>query len=165
MQPPFDALPGVIKTIPGYAGGQTANPDYNSVCSGTTGHAEVVQIQFDPDVISYTELLDTFWRNIDPTTLNRQFYDKGTQYRTAIFYHDEVQKQLAEASKQKLEQSGIFDHPIVTVIAPIETFYPAEEYHQDYYKKNPLHYERYHQGSGRKQYCELTWGKNNKGRE
>ncbi len=163
MQPPFDSLEGVISTTPGYSGGNTDTPTYSEVCQGSTGHAEVIQVQYDPEQISYRELLDVFWKNIDPTTLNRQFYDQGTQYRTAIFYHSEEQRQQAEESKQKLEQSGIFDSPIVTEISPIQVFYPAEEYHCDYYKKNPVRYHAYHEGSGRQHFIERTWGKNEKG--
>lgn len=165
MQPPFDTLKGVTKTLAGYAGGNIINPSYQQVCNGTTGHTEVIQIHFDPAQVSYAELLDVFWKNIDPTTLNQQFHDKGTQYRTAIFYHSEEQRQLAEASKEAMNNSGKFDAPIVTEITPLNTFYPAEEYHQDYYQKNPLHYERYHVGSGRKAYLEKTWGQKSKDRE
>lgn len=158
MEPPFDQLQGVEATITGYTGGKTANPTYQEVSTGKTGHAEAIQILFDPEIISYAELLEVFWTNIDPTTKNRQFADRGSQYRTAIFYHDEEQKELAIKSKQKLESSGKFDSPIVTEIVPAGEFYRAEEYHQDYYLKNPLHYNNYKIGSGRAGYIKKTWG-------
>ena len=132
----FRKLNGVESAISGYSGGTKENPTYREVCSGTTGHAEVVQVSFDPTVISYTELLEVFWKVHDPTTLNRQGNDIGTQYRSAIFYHNEEQKKLAEEYKSKLEEENIFDNPIVTEITPFETFYPAEDYHQDYYEEN-----------------------------
>lgn len=157
MQGPFDHLDGVISTKAGYTGGKKENPTYEEVSSGTTGHTEAVEIMYDPLKISYKELLNVFWRNIDPTTNNQQFADKGTQYRTTIFYHDDKQKQIAVQSKSELEKSGKFDKPIVTEILPATTFYPAEEYHQDYYKKNPFRYEMYKQGSGRAEYVKLMW--------
>jgi peptide-methionine (S)-S-oxide reductase len=138
MEPPFDKLDGVVSTTSGYTGGQTKNPSYEEVSSGGTGHAESVQIIIDPTKVSYARLLDVFWHNIDPFTLNAQFCDRGRQYRTVIFYHSEEQKRLAEASKQALEQSGRFTKPIVTEIVPAGEFYKAEEYHQDYYQKNPI---------------------------
>jgi methionine-S-sulfoxide reductase len=158
MEPPFDKLPGVIATTPGYTGGRTESPTYEEVCSGGTGHAEAVQITFDPGKVSYRELLDVFWRNIDPTTKDRQFADTGSQYRTAIFYHDEEQRRLAEESKAELEKSGRYAGPIVTEIVPARPFYPAEAYHCQYYKKNPVHYKMYRQGSGRESYLEKMWG-------
>jgi len=158
MEPPFDNLPGVIETTPGYTGGRTVNPTYEEVCSGDTGHAEAVQITFDPEKIGYRELLEIFWRNIDPTTRDRQFADTGSQYRTAIFYHDEEQKRLAEESKAELEKSGKFEGPIVTEVVPAGPFYRAESYHCQYYKKSPLHYRMYRRGSGRESYLEKTWG-------
>ncbi len=158
MEPPFDKLPGVIATTPGYTGGHTERPSYEQVCSGDTGHAEAVEIVFDPGKISYRELLDVFWRNIDPTTRDRQFADTGSQYRTAIFYHDEEQRRVAEESKLELEKSGVFSRPIVTEITAAGPFYPAEAYHCQYYKKNPLHYKMYRQGSGRESYLEKMWG-------
>jgi methionine-S-sulfoxide reductase len=158
MEPPFDNLPGVIETTPGYTGGRTVNPTYEQVCSGGTGHAEAVQITFDPEKIGYRELLEVFWRNIDPTTRDRQFADTGSQYRTAIFYHDEEQRRLAEESKAEFEKSGKFAGPIVTEIVPAGPFYRAESYHCQYYKKNPLHYRMYRRGSGREAYLEKTWG-------
>jgi methionine-S-sulfoxide reductase len=158
MQPPFDRAPGVISTVVGYTGGTQKNPTYEEVSSGRTGHAEAIEITFDPKKVSYDQLLDIFWRNIDPTTPNRQFADVGTQYRTAIFYHNEEQKKLAVESKRKLNQSGKFDSPIATEIVPASTFYPAEEYHQKYYLKNTAHYKAYRKGSGREGYLKKTWG-------
>jgi len=128
---------GVESVVSGYTGGHIKNPAYREVCSGRTGHAEVVQITYDPDTISFDELLEIFWKTHDPTTLNRQGADVGTQYRSAVFYHDKEQQQLAEAYKQKLNESGAFSDPIVTEISPLDVFYPAEEDHQNYYKRNP----------------------------
>ena len=133
----FQDVEGVSSVVSGYSGGHIKNPAYREVCSGRTGHAEVVQITYDPAVISYDELLEIFWKTHDPTTLNRQGADVGTQYRSVVYYHDEEQKQLAEAYKQKLNESGAFTNPIVTEISPLDTFYPAEDYHQNYYKNNP----------------------------
>lgn len=158
MEPPFDELDGVISTTSGYTGGQTKNPSYEEVSSGVTGHAESVQVLFDPTKISYSQLLDVFWHNIDPLTPDAQFCDHGRQYRTAIFYHGEEQKQLAEASKKALEQSGRFTKPIVTEIVPAGEFYKAEEYHQDYYQKNPLRYKFYRYQCGRDQVLTQLWG-------
>ena len=157
MQPPFDQLDGVLSTAPGYAGGHVDNPTYEQVCSGTTGHTEVIQVTFDPERVSYQQLLDVFWRNIDPTAVNRQFVDSGSQYRSAVFYHSDEQRQQAEASCAALAASGRYDQPIVTEITRLETFYPAEDYHQDYYRKNPLRYQSYHQHSGREQYLDQVW--------
>lgn len=162
MQPPFDHLEGVLKTQVGYTGGATQNPTYEEVCGGRTGHAEAVTMIYDPARITYQELLDTFWRNIDPTTENQQFADYGTQYRTAIFYHDAEQKNLAEKSKSALEESRKFASPIVTEIVPAVTFYPAEEYHQAYYKSQATHYKLYRVGSGREGFLNQTWPKNKK---
>lgn len=159
MQPPFDKLSGVISTSVGYIGGKTEYPTYEEVCAGSTGHAEALEITYDPSQISYTELLNVFWRNIDPTTPDAQFFDKGTQYRSAIFYHTDEQKTLAEKSKEKLENSGRYDKPIVTEITPTSKFYRAEEYHQEYYKKNTYRYESYKYRSGREKYLEKTWEK------
>ncbi|HKE13019.1 MAG TPA: peptide-methionine (S)-S-oxide reductase MsrA [Myxococcota bacterium] len=158
MEPPFDNLSGVIATLPGYTGGHTTNPTYEEVCSGRTGHAEAIQIKYDPGTLGYRQLLDVFWRNIDPTTRDRQFADAGSQYRTAIFYHDDEQRRLAEESKAELEKSGVFPGPIVTEIVPAGPFYPAEAYHCQYYKKNPVHYKMYRRGSGRESYLEKMWG-------
>jgi len=162
MVAPFDTLDGVIKTTSGYMGGTLENPSYEDICTGTTGHAEVVQILFDPQKVSYEKILEIFWQQIDPTTLNRQFADRGTQYRTAIFYHNEAQHQIAERSKQALQDSGRFDAPIVTEITAASEFYPAEEYHQAFYQKSPERYQRYHHGSGRATYIKQVWGKNEK---
>ncbi|MHC4182910.1 MAG: peptide-methionine (S)-S-oxide reductase MsrA [Planctomycetota bacterium] len=158
MQHPFDELTGVVSTAVGYTGGQNKNPTYEEVCAGETGHAEAIEILFNPSQITYSELLDVFWKNIDPTTLNRQFADAGTQYRTAIFYHNEEQKQLAESSKEEMDMSGIYDKSIVTEITKASTFYKAEEYHQKYYEKCPVRYKLYKSGSGREQYLDKTWG-------
>lgn len=158
MEAPFEQLAGVVSVTSGYTGGTTANPTYEAVCSGTTGHAESVQVVYDPSTISYERLLEVFWRNIDPTTPNQQFADTGSQYRSAIFYHDDGQQRLAALSKQQLAKSGKFTAPIVTEITPASTFYPAEDYHQDYYKKNPLRYNLYKTGSGRAAYLKRTWG-------
>jgi len=159
MEHPFDELDGVKETVSGYTGGQERNPTYQEVSSGKTGHAEAVQIIYDPEKITYEELLNVFWRNINPTTLNRQFSDVGTQYRTAIYYHNDQQERLAIQSKDKLERSGRFQKPIVTEITPASEFYRAEEYHQDYYKKKPSHYKMYRFYSGRDQYINKVWGK------
>jgi len=158
MEPPYDNVDGVIKTIVGYTGGSVQNPTYEQVSTGTTGHLEAVQITFDSSKISYAELLDVFWRNIDPTDPYGQFADKGSQYETAIFYHDERQKELALQSKETLSASDKFADPIVTKVLPAEHFYAAEEYHQDFYRNNPLRYNSYKAGSGRAGYLKETWG-------
>lgn len=158
MQPPFDKHDGVISTFVGYTGGNVEDPTYEEVCSGTTGHTEAVEIEFDPAVVSYDELLNVFWRNIDPTALNSQFADRGSQYRTAIFYHNDEQKRLAEESKEKLAKSGKYDKPLVTEITPATEFYKAEGYHQEYYKKNSYRYKMYKSGSGREKYIKDVWG-------
>lgn len=157
MVAPFEDLPGVKKVISGYTGGHKENPTYEEVCSDTTGHYEAVQVTYDPTILSYEKLLDTFWRQIDPTDPEGQFYDRGSSYRTAIFYHNEEQRRQAEQSKKELDESGRFDKPIVTEILPASTFYPAEEYHQDYHRKNPFHYRRYREGSGRDAFIEKHW--------
>ncbi|MDP2653305.1 MAG: peptide-methionine (S)-S-oxide reductase MsrA [Candidatus Omnitrophota bacterium] len=158
MEPPFDKLKGVVSTTSGYTGGSQADPDYKEVSSGETGHCEAVEVLFDPSQVSYSQLLDVFWRNIDPTAVNRQFNDVGTQYRTAVFYHSEEQKRLAEASKAELGKSGRYNgKPIETEITPASAFYKAEEYHQDYYKKKPLPYKYYRFASGRDQYLKKIW--------
>ncbi len=154
MQHPFDELTGVLSTAVGYTGGHKKSPTYEEVCSGKTEHAEAIEILYDPSQVTYSQLLDVFWRNIDPTTLNKQFADVGTQYRTAIFYHNEEQKRLAEASKEVLEKSDKYDKSIVTIITPALTFYKAAEYHQKYYEKCPVRYKLYKSGSGRSQYLE-----------
>jgi peptide-methionine (S)-S-oxide reductase len=158
MQPPFDALKGVISTTAGYTGGHTKNPTYEQVSAGGTGHAESVQIIYDPKVVSYAQLLDVFWHNVDPITADRQFCDEGNQYRSAIFYHDAEQKRLAEESKKALEQSGRFKQPIVTQNVPATEFYPAEDYHQGYYRKNPLRYKFYRYSCGRDARLKELWG-------
>lgn len=162
MVEPFDERPGIEKVVSGYTGGKTENPTYEEVCSNTTGHVEAVQITFDPDIFSYERLLEIFWQQIDPTDPGGQFNDRGESYQTAIFYHNQQQKQLAEQSKQELESSGKFKKPIVTKILPAATFYEAEEKHQDYYKKQSFHYKLYKKGSGRQDFIEKTWkpGKN-----
>ncbi|MFQ5963775.1 MAG: peptide-methionine (S)-S-oxide reductase MsrA [Candidatus Scalinduaceae bacterium] len=157
MQHPFDELRGVATTTVGYAGGYKENPTYEEVCAGGTGHTEAIEILYDPSKVTYSELLDVFWRNINPITLNKQFADYGTQYRTAIFYHNKEQKRLAEESKEALAKSGKFDKPIVTEITYASTFYKAEEYHQKYYEKCPVRYKLYKSGSGRDQYLKKTW--------
>jgi peptide-methionine (S)-S-oxide reductase len=162
MEAPFDKLKGVISVTVGYTGGHQANPTYEEVSSGRTGHAESVEIVYDPSQISYEALLDVFWHNIDPTTKDREFVDVGNQYRTAIFYHGEEQKRLAEESKRKLDASGKFGKPIVTEIVPAGKFYPAEDYHQHYYKKSATRYKFYRFNSGRDQYLDRIWGKDRK---
>jgi methionine-S-sulfoxide reductase len=161
MQPFFDKTKGVKETSVGYTGGQTRNPTYEEVSSGTTGHAEGIQIVYDPQEVSYEHLLNIFWRNIDPTAKDGQFFDKGTQYRTAIFYHSEEQKRLAEKTRNDLAASGKFKKPIVTEIVAAAEFYPAEEDHQKYYKKNALRYKAYSLGSGREGFFQKIWGKEN----
>ena len=158
MEPPYDKLPGVDATISGYTGGTKVNPTYEEVSSGRTGHAEAVQVIYDPKKISYEQLLDVYWHNVDPTVKDRQFCDSGTQYRTAIFYHDQAQRQAAEASKAALEKSKPFREPIVTQIVMAGPFYPAEDYHQDYYKKNPVRYQIYRTGCGRDARLKDLWG-------
>jgi len=158
MEHPFDELPGVISTTSGYTGGHKDHPTYEEVSAGGTGHAESVDVLFDPKIISYQQLLSVYWRNSDPTTPNRQFCDVGTQYRPAIFYHNETQKKLAEASKLALEKSKPFAAPIVTEIVAAGRFWPAEEYHQNFYLKNPLRYKFYRYNCGRDQRLEQLWG-------
>jgi len=158
MEAPFEKLEGVIQVVSGYTAGKTEDPSYEEVCSGRTGHTEAIQILYDPSKVTYAELLDVFWMQIDPTDPGGQFADRGSQYRTGIYYHDEEQKGLAEASKKALQGSGKFQRPIATEIAEATKFYEAEAYHQDYYKTNPTHYKRYRTGSGREGYLEKTWG-------
>jgi peptide-methionine (S)-S-oxide reductase len=158
MEPPFDKLTGVVSTTSGYIGGTKANPTYEQVSDGRTGHAEAVQVVYDPGKVSYAQLLEVFWRNVDPLTPNAQFCDKGSQYRSAIFFHDAEQQKLAEESKRKLEASGRFKQPIVTELVSATTFYAAEEYHQDYYQKNPLRYRYYRHGCGRDARLKEVWG-------
>jgi len=158
MEPPYDAIPGVISTTSGYIGGRTVNPTYEQVSSGSTGHAEAIQVVYDPAKVSYEKLLEVFWVNIDPTVRDRQFCDSGTQYRTGIFYHSEAQRKAAEASKAALEKTKPFKAPIVTPIEMAGTFYPAEDYHQDYYLKNPVRYKFYRNGCGRDARLRELWG-------
>jgi len=157
MEPPFEVLDGVDEVITGYTGGDTENPSYEDVSSGETGHYEAVQITYYPEIISYEELLEVYWKQIDPTDGGGQFVDRGTQYRTAIFYHNQRQKELSGESKLRLEESGKYDKPIVTQILPYTEFYPAEDYHQDYYQKNAARYEYYKQNSGREDYLKEKW--------
>jgi peptide-methionine (S)-S-oxide reductase len=158
MEPPYDKLPGVDATISGYTGGRTANPTYEQVSSGSTGHAESVTVIYDPKKVTYEKLLDVFWHNVDPTVRDQQFCDHGNQYRTAIFYHDEEQRKAAEASKAALDKSKPFKDPIVTQIVMAGTFYPAEDYHQDFYMKNPVRYNLYRTGCGRDARLKQLWG-------
>lgn len=155
----FDAVAGVVSTTSGYTGGHVANPTYRQVSGGGTGHVEVVQVVFDPRRVSYAQLLDVFWRNVDPLTPNRQFCDAGAQYRSAIFYRGAGQRQRAEGSKTQLARSGRFKQPIVTEILPAAPFYAAEEYHQNYHNKNPLRYKYYKYSCGRARRLEEVWGK------
>jgi peptide methionine sulfoxide reductase msrA/msrB len=159
MTPPFEKLDGVKEVISGYTGGHKVNPTYEDVTSETTGHRESVEITYDPSKITYEKLLDVFWRQISPTDAGGQFVDRGPSYTSAIFYHNEKQKRLSEESKKKLAGSGRFDKPIVTEILPATPFYRAEEYHQDYLKKNPIRYKFYRFNSGRDQYLAKVWGK------
>ena len=159
MEPPFEKLDGVVEVVSGYTGGHKKNPTYKEVCSGTTGHLEAIEVTFDPSKINYKELLDVFWHQINPTDPGGQFADRGSTYTTAIFYHNEEQKHLAEESKKAIDQSGRFDKPIVTAIRPAGPFYRAEKYHQDFYKKNPVQYKSYRYGSGRDRYLDEVWGK------
>lgn len=157
MEQPFEQLEGVKEVISGYSGGDVEDPEYSEVASGGTGHLESVRIYYDPNIITYEELLDVFWRQINPTDAGGQFADRGEQYSTAIFYHDDEQMKAAEKSKKTLDESGKFDEPIATAIREAGEFYPAEQYHQDYYKKNPVRYKYYKSGSGRVDYIEDTW--------
>lgn len=159
MVPPFDQLKGVVSVTSGYTGGQVENPTYQQVSDGGTGHAEAVQIVYDPNQIGYDKLLAIFWLNIDPVAVNRQFCDSGDQYRSEIFYHGETQKRLAEQSKAAIEKSGRFREPIATKITAASAFYKAEEYHQDFYKKSPVRYKFYRYLCGRDQRLEELWGK------
>jgi peptide-methionine (S)-S-oxide reductase len=157
MEPPFDKIDGVISTTSGYTGGQKKNPTYEEVSRGGTGHAESVQIAYDPGKVTYEKLLDTFWHNVDPTQKNAQFCDHGTQYRSAIYYHNDEQKRLALESKAAVEKR--FKEPIVTQIEPAGVFYRAEEYHQDFYVKDPVRYKTYRAGCGRDARLKELWGK------
>ena len=159
MEPPFAGLDGVISVLPGYTGGDTPNPTYAQVCGGGTGHYEAVQIEYDPERISYARLIDVFFRQIDPEDAGGQFADRGTQYRTAIFYADAEQRESAIAALRALEKSGRFPKGIKTRILPAGEFYAAEEYHCRYFEKNPALYNRYKEGSGRAAYLRRKWGK------
>ncbi|WP_461197996.1 peptide-methionine (S)-S-oxide reductase MsrA [Enterococcus sp. N249-2] len=157
MVKPFDSLPGIEKVVSGFTGGHVPNPSYQGVTTGTTGHTEAVEITFDPALISYDELVSIYWQQTDPTDAFGQFADRGDSYRPVIFYNSEEQKDIAERSKANLQASGRFEGPIVTSIEPAEPFYPAEEYHQDFYKKNAAHYNAYSEGSGRAGFIRKTW--------
>ncbi len=158
MVPPFEKLDGVTEVVSGYTGGRKENPTYEEVSSGKTGHVEAIEVTFDPSRIAYKKLLEVFWRQIDPTDPGGQFVDRGSQYRSVIFYHTPEQKDLAEKSKEELRRSGRLVHPIVTEILPAGKFYRAEDYHQDYYKKNPIRYKFYRLNSGRDQFLKKVWG-------
>jgi peptide-methionine (S)-S-oxide reductase len=158
MEAPFDKVPGVVSTTSGYAGGKVKNPTYEQVSSGTTGHAESLQVAYDPTKVSYEQLLDVYWHNVDPTDGGGQFCDRGNQYRTAIFYATPEQKAAAEASKQALDASGELPRRVVTQIVPLEAFYAAEDYHQDFYRKNPVRYGMYRSGCGRDRRLTELWG-------
>ncbi|MGV8073112.1 MAG: peptide-methionine (S)-S-oxide reductase MsrA [Syntrophobacteraceae bacterium] len=155
----FEKMDGVVKVISGYTGGHVQNPTYEEVSAGGTGHLEAIQVFYDPDKVGYKDLLGYFWKHIDPTDAGGQFVDRGNQYRSAIFYHDEEQKRVAEESKREIDKSGRFSKPVVTEIVPFKEFYNAEDYHQDYYKKNPVRYNYYRFNSGRDQFLENVWGK------
>lgn len=157
MVKPFDQYPGVKEVVSGYTGGQTENPTYEEVKSGQTGHTEAVKIVYDPDVISYKELVSIYWQQTDPTDAGGQFADRGDSYRPVIYYHNETERQIAENSKQQLQASERFNDPIVTQIEPAQTFYPAEDYHQDFYRKNPDHYKNYRVASGRQPFIDNFW--------
>jgi peptide methionine sulfoxide reductase msrA/msrB len=158
VEAPFEKVEGVVSVISGFSGGDEINPTYDEVASGQTSHLEAVQIVFDPQVVSYSELLDLFWKQFDPTDKGGSFYDRGHQYTSAVFYHNKEQMQVAEKSKDWLENSGIFDNPIVTEIVAYESFYPAEDYHQDFYKTQTKRYQEYRQASGRDEFIERYWG-------
>ncbi len=157
LEPPFEHVKGIRRVVSGYTGGHTSNPTYDEVCSGKTGHYEAIQIEFDPSIVSYDTLLQIFWHQIDPTDSDGQFVDKGSQYRTAIFYHTESQKNSAEQSLKQIDKSGLFKKPVATKILKASAFYRAEEYHQDYYKKDPFNYKHYRKASGRDLFIDLHW--------
>jgi methionine-S-sulfoxide reductase len=163
MEHPFEKLPGVLSVTSGYTAGSKENPTYRQVSAGGTGHTEAVEIVFDPARISYRQLLEVFWMQIDPTDAGGQFVDRGSQYRSGIYFLDAKQQHLAEESKQQLAASGRFTAPLVTEIVPAGIFYPAEDYHQDYYKKNPVRYKYYRYGSGRDRYLDKIWGEDREG--
>jgi peptide-methionine (S)-S-oxide reductase len=157
MVKPFDSLPGILSVVSGFTGGHVVNPTYQEVTTGTTGHTEAVEITFDPELISYEELVEIYWQQTDPTDAFGQFADRGDSYRPVIFYNSEEQRKIAEASKANLQTSGRFTEPIVTKIEPVQPFYPAEDYHQDFYKKNAAHYNAYREGSGRAGFIRQNW--------
>src|SRR3954464_700001 len=157
IQTPYDSAKGVVKTIVGYTGGSAEDATYEKVSSHRTKHREAIEVTYDPAQISYEQLLDIFWRNIDPTQADRQFYDIGPNYKAAVYYANDEEKKAADASKEKLSKSGKFTKPIVTEILPATTFYPAEDYHQKYYLKKPAEYDAYHDGSGRERFFDKTW--------
>lgn len=157
MVKPFDEREGIISIVSGYTGGHVENPTYEEVCTDTTGHSEAVQITYDPELMTYSELLDIYWPLIDPTDPGGQFHNRGVSYQTAIYYHNDEQKQLAEQSKKELEEKAIFTKPIVTPIKEASVFYEAEEYHQDFYKKDPEHYQAYRLKSGRDKFVDKHW--------
>jgi peptide methionine sulfoxide reductase msrA/msrB len=159
MEHPFEKLEGVQSVVSGYTGGHKENPTYQEVSAGTTGHTEAVEITFDPTIVTYEELLSVFWKQINPTDAGGQFADRGNQYRTGIFYHNDYQKKIAEKSKEEIENSGKYDQPVITEITMATEFYGAEDYHQDYYTKNPIRYNFYRMGSGRDKYLDSVWGK------
>jgi peptide-methionine (S)-S-oxide reductase len=158
MEEAFEKVEGVLSATSGYMGGRVANPSYEEVSAGRTGHAESVEVVYDPSKVSYQKLLDAFWHNVDPVTPNAQFCDHGSQYRSAIFFQTDEEKRASDTSKHAIEQSKRFTEPIVTQIVPVSQFYPAEEYHQDFYKKNPLRYKIYKYNCGRAQRLEALWG-------
>ncbi len=158
MEEAFEKVDGVTSAVSGYIGGQVENPTYEQVSAGGTGHTESIEVTFDSSKVTYAQLLEVFWRNVDPTTPNAQFCDHGNQYRTAIFYHDENQKQLIDESKKRIESSKTFPEAIVTEISPASVFYVAEEYHQDFYTKNPIRYKYYKWNCGRVKRLEQLWG-------
>jgi peptide-methionine (S)-S-oxide reductase len=158
MEAPFDAIPGVVSTTSGYSGGKVKDPTYEQVSSGGTGHLESMQVAYDPSRVTYEQLLEVFWHNVDPLDGGGQFCDRGSQYRTAIFYENEEQKRAAVESKRRLQASGVLKGDVVTPIVPLEAFYPAEDYHQDFYRKNPARYKMYRFGCGRDRRLEALWG-------
>ena len=158
MQPVYEKMDGVISVVSGYTGGAKENPTYEEVSSGATGHKEAIEVTYDPVKVSYGDLLEVFWQNIDPTDAGGQFADRGSQYKTAIFYHNDIQRTIAQKSKETLAKSGKFNKPVATQIIEASEFYPAEAYHQDYSKKNPAQYELYRVGSGRESYIKKMWG-------
>lgn len=159
MVKPFTSYPGIESVVSGYSGGHVENPTYEQVCTNQTGHVEAVQITYNPEITSFENILDVYFKTFDPTDDGGQFFDRGESYQPVIFYHDEEQRKAA-ILKQQIDEQGIFKKPVITPIKPYKNFYPAEDYHQDYYKKNPMHYEQYQRGSGRKAFIETHWGLN-----